>query len=55
MVDRIVHSATDQLRKIVEAAGIAESHGLGHMLKVLKNLKKALASNASNPSGLEIN
>lgn len=54
LIDRIVQSATKQLRKIVLEAGIAESHGLGHMLAVLENLKRALASNANDRSRIEI-
>ena len=38
LTDRIMEAATIHLKKIVKAAGIGESHGIGHMLAVTQNL-----------------
>ena len=46
LTDRIMGSAKKHLAKIVQAAAIKESHGLGHMLAVVSNLQKALESNS---------
>ena len=52
LTDRIMEAATTHLKAIVEAAGIGESHGIGHMLAVTQNLQKALKSNSKNKKGL---
>ena len=54
LTDRIMDSAKKHLAVIVKAAAIKESHGLGHMLAVVDNLKKALESNSQNKKGLKI-
>ena len=54
LTDRIMGSAKKHLAKIVQAAAIKESHGLGHMLAVVSNLQKALESNSENKKGLKI-
>ena len=45
LTDRIMEAATEHLKAVVKAAGLGESHGIGHMLAVTENLKKALVSN----------
>ena len=41
----IVKKSTKLLDKVLKEASVPESHGLGHALKVLANLQKALESN----------
>lgn len=44
----ILKKSTKLLDKVLTAAEVPESHGLGHALKVLANLHKAIESNAES-------
>ena len=44
----ILKKSTKLLDKVLTAASVPESHGLGHAQKVLSNLQKALESNAES-------
>ena len=42
---KIIKKASKLLGEVLDEAGVPESHGLGHALKVLENLRQALSSN----------
>ena len=42
---KIIKKAIKLLGQVLDEAGVPESHGLGHALKVLANLRQALLSN----------
>ena len=51
---KILKKASKKLDKVLKAADVPESHGLGHALKVVENLHNAVESNTQSNDGLTL-